>query len=135
MPTAPLALSCPAGGLMQGLNEDSVAVQNAISEKVGTFLRCVVTFVGGLAVAFWASWDVALVMLGAMPFIVGARRMGLAVLALMLLLLYALEIRVCGQDRGRWHVALCCAGGLAAHRRCVAACRSMPGPRMIISWR
>jgi hypothetical protein len=39
--------SCPVGGLLQGLNEDSVNVQAAISDKAGNFVHHVTTFVAG----------------------------------------------------------------------------------------
>ncbi len=35
---------------MQGLNEDSNAVQNATGEKVGQFIHHIATFVGGIAI-------------------------------------------------------------------------------------
>lgn len=38
------------GELLQGLNEDINAVQNAISEKVGTFLHHFFTFVVGMTI-------------------------------------------------------------------------------------
>lgn len=46
----------------QGLNEDATLVQHAMSEKVGHFLQNLTTFFAGFGVAFWASWDMALVM-------------------------------------------------------------------------
>lgn len=40
-----------------------------MSERVGLFLRTMSTFLGGMAVAFWAAWDVALIMTGCLPFL------------------------------------------------------------------
>ncbi|KXZ43925.1 hypothetical protein GPECTOR_77g22 [Gonium pectorale] len=57
------------GGLLQGLNGDSIDVQNAISEKLGSFLHHSTTFVAGFVVGFVKGWDMALVMLGCMPFL------------------------------------------------------------------
>eukprot|EP00198_Chlamydomonas_reinhardtii_P007814 XP_001697151.1 MDR-like ABC transporter [Chlamydomonas reinhardtii] len=56
------------GGLVQGLNEDSIDVQNAISEKLGAFLHHSATFVVGLVIGFTKGWEMALVMVGCMPF-------------------------------------------------------------------
>ncbi|KXZ51733.1 hypothetical protein GPECTOR_11g18 [Gonium pectorale] len=57
------------GGLVQGLNEDSIDVQNAISEKLGAFLHHSSTFVVGFIIGFVRGWEMALVMLGCMPFL------------------------------------------------------------------
>ncbi|KAG2490598.1 hypothetical protein HYH03_010991 [Edaphochlamys debaryana] len=56
------------GGLVQGLNEDSIDVQNAISEKLGGFLHHSSTFVTGFIIGFVMGWEMALVMVGCMPF-------------------------------------------------------------------
>jgi ABC-type multidrug transport system fused ATPase/permease subunit len=61
-----------AGGLLQGLNEDSLAVQQAISDKAGLFLQHITTFVVGYIVAFWRGWDMTLVMVGCLPFLAAA---------------------------------------------------------------
>ncbi len=45
-----------SGGLLQGLNEDSLAVQNAISEKLGAFIHHVTTFLTGYLIAFERGW-------------------------------------------------------------------------------
>ncbi|KAG2428637.1 hypothetical protein HXX76_011344 [Chlamydomonas incerta] len=55
------------GGLVQGLNEDSIDVQNAISEKLGAFMHHSSTFVVGLIIGFTKGWAMALVMVGCMP--------------------------------------------------------------------
>ncbi|GIL71759.1 hypothetical protein Vretimale_808 [Volvox reticuliferus] len=57
------------GGLVQGLNEDSIDVQNAISEKFGAFLHHSSTFITGFVIGFAKGWEMALVMLGCMPFL------------------------------------------------------------------
>jgi ATP-binding cassette subfamily B (MDR/TAP) protein 1 len=65
LPTTP-------GGLLQGLNEDSLAVQQAISDKMGIFLQHMSTFIVGYIIAFWRGWDVTLIMVGCLPFLAGA---------------------------------------------------------------
>ncbi|GLC41172.1 hypothetical protein PLESTM_001163200 [Pleodorina starrii] len=57
------------GGLVQGLNEDSIDVQNAISEKLGAFLHHSSTFITGFVIGFVKGWEMTLVMLGCMPFL------------------------------------------------------------------
>eukprot|EP00879_Flechtneria_rotunda_P003779 GHRR01004019.1.p1 GENE.GHRR01004019.1~~GHRR01004019.1.p1 ORF type:complete len:1293 (+),score=472.26 GHRR01004019.1:779-4657(+) len=59
------------GGLLQGLNEDSLAIQQAISDKVGAFLQHSSTFVVGFIIAFVKGWDMTLVLLGCLPFLAG----------------------------------------------------------------
>lgn len=39
-----------SGKLLHGLNEDSVTVQNAISEKAGNFIHHIFTFLVGIAI-------------------------------------------------------------------------------------
>eukprot|EP00198_Chlamydomonas_reinhardtii_P007903 XP_001697240.1 MDR-like ABC transporter [Chlamydomonas reinhardtii] len=56
------------GGLVQGLNEDSIDVQNAISEKLGAFLHHSSTFITGYVIGFVKGWEMSLVMIGCMPF-------------------------------------------------------------------
>eukprot|EP00891_Asterochloris_glomerata_P003655 jgi/Astpho2/3655/e_gw1.00059.3.1_t len=55
-----------SGGLMQGLNEDIVAIQNA-SEKNGNFMHHLATFVVGYIIAFTKGWDMTLVILALTP--------------------------------------------------------------------
>jgi ATP-binding cassette, subfamily B (MDR/TAP), member 1 len=55
------------GKLLQGLNEDTITLQNAISEKVGMFLHNFFTFVVGIAIAFWRGWDLTLIILAMTP--------------------------------------------------------------------
>jgi ATP-binding cassette subfamily B (MDR/TAP) protein 1 len=59
------------GSLLEGLNEDGNAVQQAISEKVGDFLQHTATFTVGYIIAFWRGWDMTLVMVGTIPFLAG----------------------------------------------------------------
>jgi ATP-binding cassette, subfamily B (MDR/TAP), member 1 len=42
--------SATTGVLLQGLNQDTLAVQNAIGEKVGNFVHNFSTFVVGIAI-------------------------------------------------------------------------------------
>jgi ATP-binding cassette subfamily B (MDR/TAP) protein 1 len=58
-----------AGSLLQGLNDDSAAVQAAISEKVAHFVQHMTTAVAGIIVAFVGGWDMTLVMVGVLPFL------------------------------------------------------------------
>lgn len=55
------------GELLMGLNEQTLAYQLAISEKVGSFLMNVGTFVIGMAIAFWRGWDLTLIILAMVP--------------------------------------------------------------------
>lgn len=55
------------GELLMGLNEQTLAYQLAISEKVGSFLHNVGTFVIGMAIAFWRGWDLTLIILAMVP--------------------------------------------------------------------
>lgn len=57
------------GGLLQGLNEDSLAVKDAMSDKVGVFLQHMTTFIVGFIVAFTRGWDMTLVLVGCLPFL------------------------------------------------------------------
>jgi ABC-type multidrug transport system fused ATPase/permease subunit len=65
-PTCPF---CTAGALLQGLNDDSAAVQAAISEKVAHFVQHMTTATAGIIVAFVGGWDMTLVMIGVLPFL------------------------------------------------------------------
>jgi len=58
-----------AGSLLQGLNADSADVQAAISEKAAHFVQHSTTFIAGIIVALTVGWDMALVMMGMLPFI------------------------------------------------------------------
>ncbi|KAK1267629.1 ABC transporter B family member 1 [Acorus gramineus] len=51
------------------VNCDAVAVQDAISEKLGNFIHYMATFVSGFVVGFTAVWQLALVTLAVVPLI------------------------------------------------------------------
>lgn len=53
-----------AGSLLQGLNDDALAVQAGISEKGAHFIQHSSTFIIGWVVAFWRGWDMTLVSCG-----------------------------------------------------------------------
>lgn len=57
--------------LMCGIHDDASHYQGAISERLGAFVRNVSTTVAGLIVAFYQGWDLALVILAAIPFLMG----------------------------------------------------------------
>ncbi|GKC57267.1 ABC transporter B family member 1-like protein [Tanacetum coccineum] len=52
------------------INTDVVMVQDAISEKLGNFIPYMATFVSGFVVGFTAVWQLALVTLVVVPFVV-----------------------------------------------------------------
>lgn len=54
------------------MNEDSVLLEAAMGEKVGTFIFSISMFATGLAVAFAYGWDLTLVMLTVMPLLAGS---------------------------------------------------------------
>lgn len=58
-----------AGGLLQGINEDAISIQNAISEKFSNVVHHFCTFIAGFIVGFTYSWDLTLVMVGCLPFL------------------------------------------------------------------
>ncbi|KAK9861269.1 hypothetical protein WJX84_002505 [Apatococcus fuscideae] len=60
------------GMMMQGLNEDTLIIQQAIGEKVGVTIHFMATFIAGYAIAFARGWDLTLVLLAVMPLLAGA---------------------------------------------------------------
>ncbi|CAL8467005.1 g6541 [Coccomyxa elongata] len=60
-----------SGDLLQGLNEDTSAIQLAIGEKMGNFIDKMVTFGVGMGIAFYKGWDMTLVILAATPVLAG----------------------------------------------------------------
>uniref|UniRef100_A0A7R9VCA0 Uncharacterized protein n=1 Tax=Chlamydomonas euryale TaxID=1486919 RepID=A0A7R9VCA0_9CHLO len=60
-----------AGALMQSLAEDGNVVQMATGDKLGHFQQHLTSFVVGYIIAFWRGWDMALVMVGSLPFLAG----------------------------------------------------------------
>ena len=59
-------LHASSGHLMQGLNEDCVNIQNAISEKVGNTLHHLATFAAGMAIGQLPPRSLCVVVLCAM---------------------------------------------------------------------
>ncbi|MCO5594158.1 hypothetical protein L7F22_048181 [Adiantum nelumboides] len=55
------------GMLVESISKDTLVVQDAISEKVGTFLHFMATFVGGFGVGFSMQWKVCLVTVAVVP--------------------------------------------------------------------
>jgi ATP-binding cassette, subfamily B (MDR/TAP), member 1 len=56
-----------SGRVISAINEDCTDVQNAISEKAGTTVHHLATFVISICVAFWRGWKLTLVMIALMP--------------------------------------------------------------------
>ena len=61
-----------AGSLLTGMNEDSMLLEGAMGDKVGTFLFNVGMFSSGLIVAFIHGWDLTLLMLAILPLLGGS---------------------------------------------------------------
>lgn len=55
------------GALLTAINEDSVLLETAMGEKVGTFIFSMSMCGAGLAIAFAKGWDLTLVMLAVLP--------------------------------------------------------------------
>ncbi|KAL5700605.1 ABC-type xenobiotic transporter [Ranunculus cassubicifolius] len=55
------------GEVIGRMSGDTVLIQAAMGEKVGTFLQLFATFVGGFVIAFVKGWLLALVMLSCIP--------------------------------------------------------------------
>ncbi|CAM6050786.1 unnamed protein product [Sphagnum compactum] len=60
------------GEMVGRMAGDTVLIQDAIGEKVGTFQQYVSTFVGGFVVAFIKQWKLTLVIVALMPLLVVA---------------------------------------------------------------
>ncbi|XP_030460439.1 ABC transporter B family member 11-like [Syzygium oleosum] len=58
------------GEVVGRMSGDTVLIQNAMGEKVGTFIQLVSTFVGGFAIAFIKGWLLTLIMLATIPMLV-----------------------------------------------------------------
>jgi ABC-type multidrug transport system fused ATPase/permease subunit len=68
MLTAPPMLSLsPPGTLIASLAEDTMAVQAAINQNLGFFIRCIVTFGASWVVALAVGYDMTLLMMGTLP--------------------------------------------------------------------
>ncbi|KAL4643326.1 hypothetical protein ACB092_02G084800 [Castanea dentata] len=55
------------GEIIGRMSGDTVLIQNALGEKVGTFVQLVATFIGGFVVAFIKGWLLTSVMLSTIP--------------------------------------------------------------------
>ncbi|XP_010234205.1 ABC transporter B family member 1 [Brachypodium distachyon] len=55
--------------VIYAINADAVVVQDAISEKLGSLIHYMATFVSGFVVGFTAAWQLALVTLAVVPLI------------------------------------------------------------------
>ncbi|XP_026430474.1 ABC transporter B family member 11-like, partial [Papaver somniferum] len=56
-----------AGEVVGRMSGDTVLIQNAIGENVGTFVQLLVTFLGGFMVSFYKGWLLTLIMLSSIP--------------------------------------------------------------------
>ncbi|KAJ3092044.1 hypothetical protein HK102_011250, partial [Quaeritorhiza haematococci] len=60
------------GDLTARLTADISLIQDGISEKCGVVAQSIAGFLGGFIIAYWKSWQLSLVITGAVPIIVGA---------------------------------------------------------------
>ncbi|CAL8990978.1 unnamed protein product [Prunus brigantina] len=58
------------GEIVGRMSGDTVLIQEAMGEKVGTFIQLIATFVGGFVIAFVKGWLLTLVMLSSLPLLV-----------------------------------------------------------------
>ncbi|KAK3404215.1 hypothetical protein EUGRSUZ_K00531 [Eucalyptus grandis] len=58
-----------SGKIIAGISTHMSVIQDAIGEKLGHFLSCFATFFSGVLIAFICSWEVSLVTLFVVPFI------------------------------------------------------------------
>ncbi|ONI23043.1 hypothetical protein PRUPE_2G166500 [Prunus persica] len=58
------------GEIVGRMSGDTVLIQEAMGEKVGTFIQLIATFVGGFVIAFVKGWLLTLVMLSCIPLVV-----------------------------------------------------------------
>ncbi|KAI3935537.1 hypothetical protein MKW92_025166 [Papaver armeniacum] len=56
-----------AGEVVGRMSGDTVLIQNAIGENVGTFIQLLVTFLGGFVISFYKGWLLTLIMLSSIP--------------------------------------------------------------------
>ncbi|KAL6193547.1 hypothetical protein ACLB2K_034631 [Fragaria x ananassa] len=49
------------------MSGDTVLIQEAMGEKVGTFIQLVATFIAGFVIAFIKGWHLTLVLLTSIP--------------------------------------------------------------------
>ena len=64
-----------AGELSAATSEKVQEVQNGTAKKLGEFIQAVFTGVGGLAVGFYFSWKLSLVILAGVPLLAAATYM------------------------------------------------------------
>ncbi|KAM1103452.1 hypothetical protein ACFX19_012141 [Malus domestica] len=55
------------GEIVKRMSGDTVLIQEAMGEKVGTVIQLIATFIGGFVIAFVKGWLLALVMLSSIP--------------------------------------------------------------------
>ncbi|PRQ39611.1 putative xenobiotic-transporting ATPase [Rosa chinensis] len=55
------------GEIVDRMSGDTVLIQEAMGEKVGSFIQLVATFIGGFVIAFAKGWRLTLVMLTSIP--------------------------------------------------------------------
>ncbi|KAJ7544472.1 hypothetical protein O6H91_09G080400 [Diphasiastrum complanatum] len=58
------------GEVVGRMSGDTILIQEAIGEKVGTFVQLMTTFVSGFTIAFIKGWKLTLVLLSAMPLLI-----------------------------------------------------------------
>ncbi|BBG92983.1 P-glycoprotein 11 [Prunus dulcis] len=58
------------GEIVGRMSGDTVLIQEAMGEKVGSFIQLIATFVGGFIIAFIKGWLLTLVMLSSIPLLV-----------------------------------------------------------------
>ncbi|KAK9934153.1 hypothetical protein M0R45_021307 [Rubus argutus] len=56
-----------SGEIVGRMSGDTVLIQEAMGEKVGSFIQLVATFIGGFVIAFTKGWLLTLVMLSSIP--------------------------------------------------------------------
>ncbi|CAL8990951.1 unnamed protein product [Prunus brigantina] len=58
------------GEIVGRMSGDTVLIQEAMGEKVGSFIQLIATFIGGFVIAFIKGWLLTLVMLSSIPLLV-----------------------------------------------------------------
>ncbi|XP_004297067.1 PREDICTED: ABC transporter B family member 11-like [Fragaria vesca subsp. vesca] len=59
-----------SGEIIGRMSGDTVLIQEAMGEKIGSFIQLVATFIGGFVIAFSEGWLLTLVMLSSIPALV-----------------------------------------------------------------
>ena len=60
-----------SGLLLQSISKDTAAIKNALGDKFGNTIHHCGAFLGSMILAFVYSWDMTLVLLGTLPFMIG----------------------------------------------------------------